>query len=163
VGDLLRVAGAPDGPARYFLVVDQSDGWPPGTKWPLLAGLLWDEARDPTPDEAARAPLLRDTDGLDRIRRVPQGPMVNLTIAIGPSRGPRTWDNFATVIAQGIRRTDVPDHRKREGGFSVGSTSWETIGLLGSSPEWYPRVSALTKSALEATSKRARRWPWQRD
>lgn len=162
IGDLLRVRAAA-GPARYFLVTGLTDGWPPGTRWPVMVGLLWDEDRDPTPAEVASLPFLRDTDGLDRIRKVPQGPVIDMITAIGPSRGPRSWDKFATVIATGIRRSDAPDHTdERKRGFSVGSMSWETLGHW-SSGDWYPRVAALTVAALEAERRTKRRWPWQRN
>lgn len=161
VGDLVRLSGPPEGPARFFLVVELSDGWPPGTKWPVLAGLLWDQDRDPTVEEATRAPLLRDTDGLDKMRRVPLGPTVDLTIAIAPSRGPRSWDRFGTVIATGISRPDAPSRAQmKDRGFSVGSTSWETIASWASG-DWYSRVAAITRTALEVPPPK-RRWPWQR-
>ena len=161
IGDLLRVR-AGGGPARYFLVTGLTDGWPPGTEWPVMVGFLWDKDRDPTPEEVDRLPFLRDTDGLDRIRKSPQGPVIDVITAIGPSRGPRAWNNFATVIASGIRRADAPDHTTEEKrGFRVGAMSWETLGQW-SSGDWYPRVAALTVAALEMEQKSQRRWPWRR-
>lgn len=168
VGDLVRVPGQGRTGGCYFVVIGLSDGWPKGTKWPVMVGLLWGETRDPDGLEAARVPLLRDSDGLDELRRVPADPMVHVLTVGAPSRGPRSWDKFGSVIARGISRRDAPnladDRASHKTGFFVTFVSWETLGFwAGGGDDWYARVATLTQGYLDKVPTQRRKWPWQRD
>jgi hypothetical protein len=166
VGDLVRVLGPNRSRATYFVVIDLADGWPKGSKWPVMVGLLWDDARDPGPAEAATVPLLRSTDGLDRLRTEPAQPMIMALTVSGPTRGPRAWSNFGSVIANGIRRGDAPNLSDRRAshlsGYFTSFVSWETLGYWADGGEdWYARAASLTTAYLDANPNSKKKWPWQ--
>ena len=98
-------------------------------------------------------PLLREKP----IQWVEQGPVISLSIVSAPSRGPRAFDKFATVIHHDIRRPDAPDHCLANGrGFSVGYTSWQNLASYCGG-EWFPRVVEMTIAV-----QKQRRFPWSR-
>ncbi len=155
VGDVVRVKALNGSRSGYFVVVALADGWPPGSTWPVVAGLAWDGDGDPTIADLGSLPLLRDT----ALVWPEQGPVVDLHIVNGPSRGPRAWSNVAEVIAHGVARPDAPDPRRalERGGPNVAYMSWRTLAeWIGG--EWHERRLSLTRE----DDKKRRRWTWWR-
>ena len=156
IGGVIEVTGTSTGRLGYFVVVGLQDGWPPGSKWPVLAGLGWRGETSPTIEDLRRVPLMKD----DATAWPEHGPVLDYLILIGPSRGPRTWSRFARVIATGLERPDAPDHRvegKHGRGLpNIGSMSWETLANWMDT-EWFDRRLDRTFQAA-----RPRRWPWSR-
>lgn len=151
-GDVVEVSGTGSARRRaYFAVLGLTDGWPPGSTWPVLVGLGWQRADTPTVDDFRTAPLVRDDP-----HGVGGGPIVDFLILISPSRGPRKWSNFAKVVARGVERADSPDWRSKARAGTIGSMSWETLADWIDS-EWYERRMDRTFSVRQT-----RRWPWSR-
>jgi hypothetical protein len=163
VGDVIRVRGDRGIHSVYFVVVAHAEGWPPGSTWPVLAGFLWQEAATPSNAALATLPFLRE----DPIQWRDRGSVVYLFTMAAPSRGARSWDKFATVVAHGIHRADAPDyeHASATGrGAQVGSLGWQLLAKMIDS-EWLPRVVAITEAHLTRPRGGERsnpRWPWSR-
>ena len=160
IGDVIRVRGENGLRTAYFAVIAIADAWPRGSTWPVLAGLLWDSAAEPSADDLRRRPFLMD----DRDPQLRGVPAIDVHVMAGPTRGPRSWDKFAAVVQRGIRRSDAPKFTpimRVSGGATVGITSWETLSMWIDS-DWLKHQIAVTESA-SARSKRGR-WssPWRR-
>lgn len=165
IGDVVRIRGEQGSRQCFFVVLAHAKGWPPGSTWPVLGGLLWTGTGEPSPDELGRLPFLRD----NPIVHADQGPVVDLHVVSGPTRGPRSFDKFASVIASGVRRPDAPDYESAGAtgrGARVGYTSWQTLSMWVDGDVWLPRVTKLTEAVLAAPIsdgvKPSRRWPWSR-
>jgi hypothetical protein len=145
VGDVLRVDAADRSRVALFVVIALADGYPPGSHWPVLACLFWDGLVMPAASDLQRLPLLRDRPHAFANR----GPVVDVRIVNGPSRGPRSWANFAKVVASGVGRPDAPDYRQTAtpaagpDAPNVGYTTWEGLARFVGG-DWYARCLALT-------------------
>jgi hypothetical protein len=138
VGDVIRIRGTKR--LALFVVVGMREGWPPGSEWPVLAGLRWEGVEVPQPEDLLQLPLVRDRSESSLV----PNPVVTYSAVSGPTRGPRSYPNFGEVVAHGIIRTDapaIPEAGSQDAQLQY--AGWQNLpGWVEG--EWYDRMLALT-------------------
>lgn len=123
IGDVVLVRGGSARRDACFLVIGITDAWPRGSTAPEMAALRWTESRPPGLDEARALPLVRRTDG-----------RIAVFMVHGPSRGPSALENFATIVASGVARDDLPDPGSPECSYTI--THWRGLSDIVASDWW---------------------------
>jgi hypothetical protein len=159
VGDVIKVTG--ERRSALFLVVGSTSGYPPGTQWPVLAALRWDGDDVPPRAVLQKLPLVRDRSDSGHIKH----PIVDFHAVSGPSRGPRSFPHFGTVVAQGILRPDsprVPEPGELNWYAMISYAGWPFLpGFVDG--EWFERQLAITDEWEEARPKGLRALIWRLD
>jgi hypothetical protein len=146
VGDVVQVGADGGSRTALFVVTSLMEGYPPGSSWPVLAGLVWEGEDLPPHDDLFRLPLLRDVP----LSFPNAAPVVSFRVMNGPTRGPRAFAHFGRVVASGVTRPDAPDLTMKIGPLEpeVSYSSWEGLGAFVGG-EWYARCLALTREFMK--------------
>lgn len=138
-GDVVLINGEHGNTRALFLVVGVGEGWPPGSRCPIVVPLLWEDRTElPTADEAARLPLVVEVEMDDRVfRNVP--PAAKATKVYAASRGKTHLSNFGKVVVHGVEHVDAPDQ-----GDTDNACNWSFLADWIEGP-WYRACVAETR------------------
>ena len=159
IGDVVRIGGKQGHRDGLFVVIGETEAYPPGSTQPVVATLSWAGGDLPSPGDLAHLPLLIDAHewpGRDRTD-------VMLQAVLSPPRGRLALTNFGSVVAHGVMRRDAPVRRAWEGHASPMQLGYCSCEFLAGwvEGEWFDACLALTKRDAARPLSSVRSW-WRR-
>jgi hypothetical protein len=139
-GDVVLVNSRRRKAGALFLVIGETESWPPGSTEPVVVPLLWDGPDLPTAEQAASLPVVVtvDADAAQRGAR-PRAPRVEPQGVHSPSRGKLALANHGEVVLRGVDHPHPPPHAEPDT-----YTSWSGLVEWIDGP-WYAACVAETR------------------